>query len=412
MKKKKIIFLFSQLTQSDLENLNLYDLKKNFLVKFIDISKLVTDKKNLKKFQAQKKKLNYKIVKSFEILKNELTNTNYIFDNNFQFTISKKLNALLKQIPNKVKTMSQLNGVVPNFLNHSIKDKAYFIFVYLFYLLKYLKFNVLKKNILDFIASQKNRKNYKNFYHFYDHILVSTDLDKLTANKFFKNSNKIMVHNRDYERHILNSKYKNKSSNTNSTQQQNYAVFLDQAFYNHPDDFIFGFNKYQKKEDLKMYLKTLNNFFNIFEKKTQTKVIIAAHPRTINLKYLKYFIGRKIIFNKTYDLIKNAKLVFAHSSTSVGYAVILKKKLIFLNSSLMFNLSMFSQILSFSIETKGKHIFFDKIKSEEFSNFFNADFSLYPNYIRKYLKSPQSQKQSLWDITSLNFKKNKNFSKK
>jgi len=55
MKKKKIIFLFSQLTQSDLENLNLYDLKKNFLVKFIDISKLVTDKKNLKKFQAQKK---------------------------------------------------------------------------------------------------------------------------------------------------------------------------------------------------------------------------------------------------------------------------------------------------------------------------------------------------------------------
>ena len=53
-----------------------------------------------------------------------------------------------------------------------------------------------------------------------------------------------------------------------------------------------------------------------------------------NQKHNKIFQGRKVIFNKTAELVANSMLVITHASESVNFAVMSKKKIIFLNSNI------------------------------------------------------------------------------
>ena len=55
------------------------------------------------------------------------------------------------------------------------------------------------------------------------------------------------------------------------------------------------------------------------------KIIIASHMRrNINDQPIK----RKFIFDKTIDLIKNSKLVIAHNSLSLQWAILFKKPVV------------------------------------------------------------------------------------
>ncbi len=105
---------------------------------------------------------------------------------------------------------------------------------------------------------------------------------------------------------------------------------------------------------------SLNKFFDKFEQSTGLNVIIAAHPKTLFTKENNSFDNRSFVKNKTFDLIKNSKGVFAHSSTSISMAILLNKPLTLLFSKVMFDLGYILRILSFFIETKAQFVDIEK----------------------------------------------------
>ena len=118
--------------------------------------------------------------------------------------------------------------------------------------------------------------------------------------------------------------------NNIEVKESNYAVFIDEDNLNHPD--LIYHNTSLNVND-KYYLDDLNNYFEKFESMTNLKVLIAGHPKGNYEKKNNNFNGRNIILNSTKELIKNSRVVLTHCSTSISYAILAKKPIIFLNSS-------------------------------------------------------------------------------
>ena len=96
----------------------------------------------------------------------------------------------------------------------------------------------------------------------------------------------------------------------------------------HPDIAICKFDVM----DADVYYKELNSFFKLVENHTHMQVVIAAHPKSLIYKSKDFFDGRQVIFGRTPELIRDSSLVFAHDSTSIGYAVCFNKPIVSLTS--------------------------------------------------------------------------------
>lgn len=119
-----------------------------------------------------------------------------------------------------------------------------------------------------------------------------------------------------------------------------YAVFVDEYFPLHPD--LIYFNNLKPK-DVDHYRNIMNRFFRSIESKYGVEVIIAAHPKS---QYdIDAFEGRKIIKYKTMELIKNAEMVFMHSSAALSFIVMFDKPL----SIVMTNDYWSTKILRFNL---------------------------------------------------------------
>ncbi|MEG2340887.1 MAG: hypothetical protein RSA53_09295 [Odoribacter sp.] len=107
-----------------------------------------------------------------------------------------------------------------------------------------------------------------------------------------------------------------------------YAVFIDDYLPFHVDVKLIGEDNIPAEK----YYDALNVFFDKVEREIGCQIVVAAHP--IALKYLEhnYFKGRKVLFDKTGDLIKNCSLVIAHFSTAISFAVLFKKKMLLVTS--------------------------------------------------------------------------------
>jgi hypothetical protein len=232
--------------------------------------------------------------------------------------------------------------------------------------------------------------------------MIESDVNEKIANRYFNDFKKIYVHYKDYERYLINI--------NNNQYQKNYAVFLDEAIFSHPDNYYLKSDKVLKSQKImNLYFKELNIFFDDFERVTNNKIIIASHPKNfMNFNNKYYFNDRKVFINKTYELVRNSTLVFAHASTSVAYAVILKKPIAFLVSSVIFDIGYFTKTLSFSIETGSKIIDINN-RNINYNNLFNQDFSIYKNYLNKFIKSSKSKNNELWDIVGSEINSKINF---
>ncbi len=391
MKKKKLAFLLSyRISDNDLKNLNLHYLKKFYSLRFLDISTLSLSKKILNIRKENKfNNLKYRSVKSINVLKQNLSAVDYVLDLNQTLLLDKKLNFFFKKKYNNIKIIGRLAGALPNFFTHNFVQKVYFLKKFFQFLIKYGKYFFILKSLAKYLKLKYYSKKKNIRYSFkYDYILIDSDLHEKKAKDSFSLSKKIFVHYKDYERFLIN-----KNINPPS---KNYAIFLDEALFNHPDDYELGFEGSDlSRKIIDSYFKQMNSFFEAFEKETNTKIVIAGHPKSLGTNYKKYFGKRKFFKNCTFELIKNSKLVFAHSSTSVGCAVILKKPLVFLSSNLMVDIGIFTRILSMSVETKSRLIDINNLK-QNFRSFFLQDFSSYNHYLKKFLKSSKSKKRSYW----------------
>jgi len=109
-----------------------------------------------------------------------------------------------------------------------------------------------------------------------------------------------------------------------------YAVFLDEYLPFHQDYVIHQLDTPTSPE---VYFSKLNTFFDLVELKLGLKVVIAAHPSSFYEQHPDYFSGRTIAKYKTIDLVKSAKLVLAHGSTSLNFAVLFQKPVILLTTN-------------------------------------------------------------------------------
>jgi hypothetical protein len=402
MKKKLKFLLCYSLNFNDYKSANSKTLFKNFDVEFIDISYLLLPKKIFDYYEKNSygnKINNYHNIKTFSQFKNKISNSDIIFDFN-QISL-KNTNILFKEQLFKMNKKICLfsDSSIPNFTNHRLLFKI--IFLYNFFNLIF-KFNYeiqkyfYKNLLLDYFKLffsyffKINKKNISNLN--IDCTVITNDLIEKKYKSHFLHSKFIYSHSKDYENFFFNK--------TKSIQKKKYALFLDENIFFHPDN--IQWNEYYRKNLFDyyrpIYFRILNNFFDQLEEKLGSEVIIAGHPKgPADSISGNFYNKRKIIKNKTQELVCGSRLVLTHSSMSVSYAMFAKKPIAFLNSPILLPLGIFTRVLSFALESSAPSILLED-KKINFNNLLNNDKIKYQEFIKKYFKSSKSNiKESIWD---------------
>jgi len=411
MKKKIAVIVIYKFNLNDYNIFNFKRLKKLFNVSFFDLSNIFLRHKiivnSYKKNSVENKINNYFILKNLKDLVKKLKSFDYILDFTHLFLNNKyKKNKIKKYLHevNKIKNIQKitiLSGSIPNFFNHKLLDKLKFLLIILCFIFKSKKYSYLLFYIKKYLFLKINKKNNPRIDNkfYYDYVMISDVFNEKLADSHFPEAKKVFTHYRDYERYLS---FKNNSKIT----FKDYFVFLDEDIFDHPDNLALYQRFLNKnKEGLKKkYYYIINKFFYKFEKTTGLKIIIAAHPKNLSTPKNNNFYGRIFIKNKTFELIKNSKGVFAHTSTSISIATLLNKPLFFLYNKITFDLGSIPQIISFAIETKSPLINLD-VNNINFLKLANRRIKHnYNSYINKYIKYMPFDKLSMWDKLRKNLK--------
>jgi hypothetical protein len=192
----------------------------------------------------------------------------------------------------------------------------------------------------------------------------------------------------DYAEFLIQSGKKNH-------QKRKSAVFLDINLPYQSDLRLVSLPSVNPKE----YYSELNSFFSKLEKKFNLEVVIAAHPKTSDKS--TNFYDRNVYRMKTAELVRDAEFVISHQSTSISYAVLNYKPILFIYTNemvLLYDNSVVSEINHlakyFGVEPINIS---EELMSEE--NFFGeVNHQMYEEYIRNYIASEKSQKSNPKDV--------------
>lgn len=184
--------------------------------------------------------------------------------------------------------------------------------------------------------------------------------------------------------------------------KKNICVFLDEAATHHPD-----FNLLNKSApDEQIYYNQMNSFFDFIESETELEVIIAAHPRSNYIFKEKKFSNRKIIKNQTLNLVASSKLVIAHLSTSISFAVFFEKPIVFLQIPglpIDSGMNLMVETISHSLGKWPINLSDKKYRIDP--SFFKCNVNLYQDYLNHYLRNNSDHKQAAWETIVSSIKK-------
>ena len=388
MKPKIAIVLDISFTERDYERFGISTLKKKFNVFIFDFTKSFSIKLANHKFSKKTYKCEgYHSIKSLSSFI-ELVEK-YKFSNCINYLANKPLELKLANIlkKNRVPFVKIQNGLV-------IGPEDPRSFIQNLHILS-LKFTG-KKRFMAFIASQiskiTNKFIKKEPQIIFDKVVVTGRVGIKDAAIGLK-TKVIHAHSFDYNNYLNNIKQSKLGI------KKPYAVFLDQYLPLHPDaPIFFGVSPRCTPEK---YYPALNNFFNIFEKKFNMKVIVCAHPKSDYKNKSNYLYGRKFVKNKTINLVKNCNIVFAHCSTAITYAVVYKKPLVFLLSNEY--IRSFDNYTPLVIAKKLNSPYFnidDKNNKSKIQhiNLFKIDKKKYKIYKDDYVKYPSRSDKKFWEI--------------
>lgn len=180
------------------------------------------------------------------------------------------------------------------------------------------------------------------------------------------------------------------------------AVFLEDYFISDPHynklDMEFPF-------DVGTYYTVLNNFFDIVEKKTGLEVVIAGHPRHNCENPSDYFKGRKYYRGMTINLVKECQLAMTHQSTSISFANLFYKPVIFMTHSGLVKAYEYYWTREMA-KCFGKNpVFIDKDDNLDFEKELVVSKSHYDSYRQAYIKTGHSEDLAFWQIVSNRLKK-------
>jgi hypothetical protein len=123
--------------------------------------------------------------------------------------------------------------------------------------------------------------------------------------------------------------YRDKANQKIRISEGKYVVFLDINLPFQSDLALTGASALNAEE----YYASLNRFFSLIEGAYTTKVVICSHHKAYNT-YQRYD-GRECHHGKTAELVRDADFVISHHSTSISYAVLNRKPIVFIYTNEM-----------------------------------------------------------------------------
>ena len=176
-----------------------------------------------------------------------------------------------------------------------------------------------------------------------------------------------------------------------------YAVFLDEFFPLHPD---FCVSESLKKPygDYLQYYREMNKIFDIIEDKLGVPVVIAAHPKSSYENMPPMFADRQVIKGKTTDLVAGADYVLAHASTSVNFAVLFNKPILFIMPNGVRGGYYEDLIKGFAAEFLTSPADINSIKDIDFKQRNGINRDAYLAYKENYIKRKGTPEKYFWDV--------------
>lgn len=370
MKKIKVIFLTLQvISQRDYERFRLDTIEKISELKVIDFTPLLQKKAFLEQLKRKRKGLSTILMDK----KNKLPLLRGIFNESDliisllgqESELNHKILKMLKPYENKLCLMNisafPLNPLNLKFFKFKklcskiFSEKQFF----LINKIKKLSFKIkqiilgdikLKPKYL-FVCGEEVINNFSCFTNSNTKIIKSCSYDFVLSKKI--------------EQNILDYKY---------------FVFLDEYIVKHSDHKILRKNV----EIEKIYYEELKNFFAFIESNLKIKVVIASHPRA-DLNYnKKKFIGYKVFQGNTSQLVRYAEGCLIHASTSVNFAVIYNKPMLFITTNRM-QLTRYANELLASWFNKKPINISKKYNIEHINKNLKIELNFYREYLRKFI---------------------------
>ncbi len=180
---------------------------------------------------------------------------------------------------------------------------------------------------------------------------------------------------------------------------ERYAVFLDEDMAFHPDYDHAGI---QPPTTPDKYYPVMNRFFERFERANGMRVIIAAHPRSLHELRPGLWGGRALVRNKTAQLVRGADYVLGHATTSLSFAVLWRKPILFLSTNDL-ERSYLGPLIALRSHLLRRPLI---ILDERLSSIPNraelpsVDEDAYASYIAEFIKLPGTPDKPAWQIFS------------
>lgn len=175
------------------------------------------------------------------------------------------------------------------------------------------------------------------------------------------------------------------------------GVFLDCFYPFHPDNIRAGAKPYTTKEE---YYPSLRHFFDVLETRYKVQVIIAAHPRSNYGATDRSYGNRPVVLGKTAELVRNSQFVLNHWSTSVNYAVLYHKPVLFISTEQIEASRDWPYMLAMPRWFHKRPVNIDKPSPIDWAKEMVVDPAVYSSYREAFIKKPGSPEKPLWQIFS------------
>jgi hypothetical protein len=209
--------------------------------------------------------------------------------------------------------------------------------------------------------------------------------------RFISADKKIPAHSFDYEAYRAQEASDEKFINLDALP---YAVYLDEDITGHEDNLEMGLAAPASADQ---YYPALSQFFDMYQLISSQRILIAGYPGEKS-KFKNHFKDREIRYQQTAQLVKGASLVFAHASTAISFAILWKKPIIFLTSNQIAKSWYQPWIEAPQLLLKARLINIDACCAQDLGDLQAIDIASYNSYKNYFIKSLESQNDSLWNI--------------
>ncbi|MDD5136526.1 MAG: hypothetical protein PHX20_02045 [Candidatus Omnitrophica bacterium] len=197
--------------------------------------------------------------------------------------------------------------------------------------------------------------------------------------------------------HALDYDIYRKERETTPSGDSNTIVFLDEYLPFHPDWKYYNSTFPMRADE---YYGLLDKLFCKLEGELKKEVVIAAHPRSKYSENDGYFKSRKCIKGETCALVRDSDLVVSHISTSINFANLFYKPVLFVTSQHI-DKCWEGPLIRTVARWFGKDpVFMDEDISVDMQELMKVDRQRYDNYRRSYIKRDGSPDLDFWQIVA------------